>query len=125
MSFGFDFSDLEEGLQSYPDEVAEAVQAVLQLIAPDLVSEAQRSHQWLNRSGAAERNLNADAEMVVKDVVTLYLAHGEDVFYGWYLEAKPGSRDSSEPLPWKYSVIMPVLERNHEKIMEALREIFE
>jgi hypothetical protein len=122
--FDFDFSDIEAGLHGYPDEVAEAVQAVLQLIAPELVSEAQRTHAWVNRSGDAELKLNADAEAVVNDVVTLYLAHGEEVFYGWYLETQPGTRDSAEPLPWKYAVIMPVLERNHERIMQALREIF-
>ena len=126
MTFIWDDTELDEGLEQYPGAVEEAVVAVMGIIAQTWESRAQSGHPWQNRTGAAEEGLNAD---VVRDaaehVVTAYLQHGDDVPHGWYLEAAPGARGRDNPPTWEYSVIMPILETSYEPLMNELRRIFE
>lgn len=50
-------------------------------------------HPWTNRTGNAERGLNAKVTQSKKRyVTTITLAHGKDIYYGVYLEHSMGER---------------------------------
>lgn len=70
------------------------VAAALAPVAPQLAAWAVANHGWQNQTGAAERGLHAGVITdLAQQIVTLYLAHGADVFYGLFLETKFGGRD--------------------------------
>ncbi len=111
--FTFDIGSLERGLLAHPAKVDLAVAAVLKVFASDIEQRAQTEHAWQNRTGAAEAGLNAGVEVdAATHIAKLYLQHGGNVPYGWWLETRFGGR---------FSIIQPVLESSYAPIMAALR----
>ncbi len=126
MDITLDTSRVDQGLRNYVPQVRRAIKEVADLFARVFESRAKAEHAWVNRTTDAETGLKGDTwEETAKHIVGIYLKHGEAVFYGWYLETKPGTRNSQNPQQWKYSIIMPVLESSYEELMRALRRIFQ
>lgn len=69
-------------------------------------------HPWTNRTGNAERGLNARVTQSKKKfVTTITLAHGKDVWYGVYLEYSMGQR---------YAIIEPTIRLKGPEITSQL-----
>lgn len=69
-------------------------------------------HPWTNRTGRAERGLNAKVTQSKKKyVTTITLAHGSDVWYGVYLEYSMGQR---------FAIIEPTIRLKGPEITEQL-----
>lgn len=69
-------------------------------------------HPWTNRTGNAERGLNARVTQSKKKyVTTITLAHGKDIWYGVYLEYSMGQR---------FAIIEPTIRLKGPEITEQL-----
>lgn len=112
-SFTFNDTALLAGLDTYADTLTLRVTQVLAPFADTIEQDAKRDHAWQNQTGNAERGLNAGVVPdVAREIVTLYLQHGPDIFYGWWLETKFGGRFAvvNRTLEAYYTVIMSALE---------------
>lgn len=78
-----------------------------------MLEEYMKSHHpWTNRTGNAERGLNAKVTQSKKKyVTTITLAHGKDVWYGVYLEYSMGQR---------FAIIEPTIRLKGPEITEQL-----
>lgn len=116
MASGFDFAgidDLIDGTRTYADRLIDAVAALIEGYAGQVVGAAKGGHPWANRTGAAEAGLNSGViREAAGEVVTLYLAHG--VQYGIYLENKYGG---------KWGVVRTVLEAAYGPLMADLQAL--
>lgn len=69
-------------------------------------------HPWQNRTGNAERGLNARVTQSKKKyVTTIELAHGKDIWYGVYLEYSMGRR---------FAIIEPTIRIKGPEVMENM-----
>lgn len=74
-------------------------------------------HPWTNRTGNAERGLNAKVTQSKKKyVTTITLAHGPDIWYGVYLEYSMGQR---------FAIIEPTIRLKGPEITENLGGLLE
>ena len=94
-----------------------AVTAYMNSEASMLEAYMKSHHPWTNRTGNAERGLNAKVTQSTKRyVTTITLAHGKDIYYGVYLENGMGRR---------FAIIEPTIRLMGPKIVENLGTLFQ
>lgn len=117
-NFTFDTSQLERGLLRHEQRLDAATVAVMEIYAEGAEDIAKSAHPWQNRSGDAELGLNAGLEYdEARHIVTLYLTHGDDIDYGWFLETVEFAHAG------RLAIIKPTLEVIQEPLMAALRRM--
>jgi hypothetical protein len=97
--------------EGFYSRLLDAVQQVGQQGADEIVSDAQATHKWANRTGAAEAGIWGRAE-TTDSGVRIYVGHG--VHYGIYLERRWGGR---------YAGVVPALQRGGPKIMARIQQM--
>ena len=100
-------------MSEYERKVLEAVVGVADYFTPVIESYAKDNAPWTDRTGNARQSLHAFTQVLARDTVALYLAHG--VNYGVFLELAHQGR---------YAIIMPTLEAHYTAISQMLQEIF-
>jgi len=108
-------SELIPGIRAYAERVATAVHAVADFWAQKCQADTRNGAIWEDRTGNARGGLFSVTEEGAADLVTIWLSHGQTVYYGVFLELAMGKR---------YAVIMPTLQRNLPELEGMLREIF-
>ena len=123
MSFNLDFSILEQGLDTYEQQLVTGIAAILHRWAETVEGEAKANKRWQRRSGAAEEGLTAGViEDAAGQIVSLYLAHQAP--HGWYLETEPGTRKQTPPAVRDiFAIVMPTLESHYQDIMDEIQEL--
>lgn len=117
-NFVFDFTALERGLNTYERRLDAATIAVMEVYAKGAEDIAKSNHEWQNRSGDAELGLNAGLEYdEAQHIVTVYLQHGDEVDYGWFLETIEFAHAG------RLAIIKPTLEVIQDPLMAALRRM--
>lgn len=111
LKLDLNLAPLVSGLSRYEQRFVPAVVALLARYAPEIEQAAKDGAPWEDQSGAAREALTAGVEEAASTLITLYLQHGENVSYGWWLETKFGARDA---------IIRPTLERYGDEIMAAV-----
>lgn len=109
-----DLGVLERGLADYWRDLTDAIEQILVSHAETAEQRAKSEHAWQNQTGAAEAGLNAGVIREAADAFVLYLQHGEDVPYGFWLEVKYGGR---------LAVIDPVLSTEFPAIMAEIEAL--
>jgi hypothetical protein len=114
-SFDFTADRLLSGVFGYVRSVEAATKGVMKQTSERAQKQAKTNHPWINRTEDAEKGLTSDIRVIAKGKIELYLAHGPNVPYGWWLEVR-----------WKgkFAVIAPTLESNYAPLMANLQRIF-
>lgn len=83
-SVTWDDREIQRGLDEYLNRVLDAVQSVLEYVAPILEASAKNLAPWEDQTGNARQTLYTLVQEFSGEAVSLYLAHG--VEYGIFLE---------------------------------------
>lgn len=99
---------LDDGIIAWYDgpEWNDVVAEVFLDYAPQVEQEAKANAPWADQTGRARDGLNT--AVMTGEEVTLDLAHGEDVEYGFWLEVIQNGN---------FAIIMPTLEQFAPRIM--------
>lgn len=91
------------------------VTAFMQDQASMLEQYMKSHHPWTNRTGRAERGLNAKVTQSKKKyITTIELAHGKDVRYSVYLEHSMGQR---------FAIIEPTIRLKGPEVVDNLKDL--
>ncbi len=105
--------DVRRRMVEYGNRVLWVRMQVAQYWVAVFEAEAKQNAPWTDRTGNARQSLHAYAEELANSAVAIYLSHG--VNYGIYLETMQAGR---------YGVIMDVLERHYQEVMNMVEAIF-
>jgi hypothetical protein len=118
MASTFTMRGLDQNIRaitSVRDTLFDRVIAVLAPVKDDVVQYAKDNHPWQNQSGDAEEGLHGDVvARMAEQIVELYLAHGENIFYAKYLEEHHGG---------KYGVIQMAIDQHGPAVRGALQGV--
>jgi hypothetical protein len=113
-------AELIPNLNAYGARVMVAVKAVADYIAQKTQAEMRQGAPWEDRTGNARSGLfsvvDPSSVSAATDLVTIYLSHGQTIYYGMFLELAHGK---------KYAVVMPTIEANLPVIEGMMKRIFE
>ena len=85
-------------------------------LAQEMETYAKNNHPWTNRTGRAERGLNAKIDSTTSGWrQTVVLSHGSDVWYGYHLEQSMGKR---------FAIIEPTMRVFEPRVKNELGSIF-
>lgn len=105
--------NVSRNMREYGRRVLWARMRVAQYWTAVFETEAKQNAPWTDRTGNARQSLHSYVEELTNNAVAIYLSHGVD--YGIYLETMSSGR---------YGVIMDVLERHYQEVMDMVAEIF-
>lgn len=78
-----------------------------------VIEDYMKTHAlWQDQTGLARRSLRADVEILVGNSYSIILDHGEDVYYGVWLELKYAGR---------YAIIQPTLDTFYPQVINELK----
>lgn len=107
-------SALQQAIQKYGDVVMVKVRAIADFIAIKAQDDMRLNARWTDRTGRARGGLFSIAETAAKDMVVIYLSHGQSVWYGIYLETSHGMA---------YAIIMPTVQKYLPVLEQMLKEL--
>lgn len=116
LSFRNDSVESSMKLRVYSNAAKEAISAYASNLGRDMEMYAKHNHPWTNRTGNAERGLNASVETSGAGwAQRIRLAHGSDIYYGVYLENSMGRR---------FAIIEPTVRVFSSRLVNDLGSIF-
>lgn len=77
-----------------------SIEEAAQRLADDMVAYAKENHPWENDTFRAEEGLQAIVTKEPNNQFSIWLGHGDDVYYGVWLEVRHGGR---------FAIILPTL----------------
>lgn len=113
MSFRFDASSLQHGLESLAVRGVTAVRMYAETAALSLQNHAQSHARWTDRTGAARQRLRGYVEPR-GTVIRVNLAHGVD--YGIWLELAHEKR---------FAIVQPTIDLKSAEVFRGLDRLLE
>lgn len=88
--------DPAQYLAAHTRAITDSIEADIVALVESLLDEVEQymrqEARWQDRTGAARQALYTDIEHAARQSVTLLMAHGPDISYGWYLETVNSGR---------------------------------
>lgn len=107
---------LRARMGDYGEAVKEGLLSVGQRLGPAMEAFAKQNAPWTDRTGHARQGLRYFVDQQDDgQVVVVTLAHGEGIFYGWFLEVRFQGR---------YAIILPTLQAHYPIARQMLLETF-
>lgn len=106
----------EMKLRVFSNSAKAALDSYVSKTRQEMETYAKNNHPWTNRTGNAERGLHTDLDSSSSGwSQTIQLAHGPDIWYGYYLENSMGKR---------FAIIEPTMRVFYPRVMSELGSIF-
>lgn len=106
----------EMKLRVYASGAKAALDSYVSKTRQEMETYAKHNHPWTNRTGRAEAGLHTDLDSSGSGwSQTIQLAHGPDVWYGYYLENSMDKR---------FAIIEPTMRVFSSKVIGELGSIF-
>lgn len=103
-------------LRVFSEAYASSMASYVSKIRHEMEMYAKKKHPWTNRTGRAERGLHT--ELDTSDAgwrQTIKLAHGSDVWYGYFLENSMNK---------DYAIIEPTMREFEGRVSKELGQFF-
>ena len=104
-------------IRVFSEAYASSMASYVSKIRHEMEMHAKKKHPWTNRTGRAERGLHTKLD--TSDAgwrQTITLAHGDDVWYGYFLENAMGK---------EYAIIEPTMKVFEARVSKELGQFFD
>jgi hypothetical protein len=107
-----DILDIADSIDAYAARIEAAVVAAAHVLAAQAETDAKNNAPWQDRTGDARAGLRGFVAEAGQ-IVSVYLAHGEDINYDIFLETIQGGQ---------LQIIAPTLEALLPNVYDAIRK---
>ena len=90
-----------DALEAWEGGIYNDLHQAAEKLAEDMVAYAQENAPWEDRTGNARAGLQSYVVWTGETQFTIFLSHGEDIYYGVWLEVMQGGR---------FAILVPTLE---------------